>query len=63
MCRLLLYGIGIAWLLLLPMDDISGRVYIDENALMPGYAAQQYNGDHKVVQLVEQLKQVTWSVL
>ena len=60
--RLLLYGIGIVWLLLLPLDDISGRVYTDENALMPGYTAQQYNGDHKVVQLTEQLNQVAWSV-
>lgn len=60
--RLLLYGIGIAWLLMLPVDDVNGTMYIDENALMPGYAADLYDGDQKVIQLSEQLNHVAWLV-
>ena len=63
MHRFLLYCVGIGWLLLLPMDDISGKVYTDENALLPGYASDHYSGDRKVIQLAEQLNQVTWSVV
>lgn len=57
-----MYIVGIGWLFLLPTDDINGGVYIDENALMPGYASVGYDGDWKVMQLAEELKQVTWSV-
>ena len=61
--RLLLYGGGIIWLLLLPVDELNGQIYIDENALMPRYAADMYDGDQKVMQLAGQLNQVSWSVL
>ena len=61
--RLLLYGGGIIWLLLLPTDVISGRIYTDENALLPGTVAREYNGDQKVLQLAEQLDQVAWLVV
>lgn len=63
LCRLLLYGGGIIWLLLLPVDELNGRMYVDENALMPGYADNMYDGDQKVMQLAGQLNQVSWSVL
>lgn len=62
MCRLLLYVIGIVWLFLLPTDNINGVVYVDENALMPTYASDQYDDDRRVMQLAEQLNHVTWLV-
>lgn len=46
------------WLLLLPVDELNGQIYIDENALMPKYAANMYDGNQKVIQLAEQLNQV-----
>ena len=51
------------WLLLLPVDELNGQIYIDENALMPKYAANLYDGNQKVIQLAEQLNQVPWLVV
>lgn len=50
------------WLLLLPVDELNGQIYIDENALMPKYAENLYDGNQKVIQLAEQLNQVPWLV-
>jgi len=50
-------------LFLLPTDNVSGIVYVDENALMPGYASDHYDSDRRVVQLAEQLNHLTWSVI
>ena len=60
--RLLLYGGGMVWLLLLPVDELNGQIYIDENALMPKYAANLYDRN-QVIQLAEQLNQVPWLVV
>ena len=36
--------IGIAWLLLLPLDDYCRKTYISENALLPGQVHTYFGG-------------------
>ncbi|KAL1306028.1 hypothetical protein AAFC00_004156 [Neodothiora populina] len=41
--------IGVAWLLLLPLDDYSRRTYVSENAILPGQVHTYYGGsEHNV---------------
>ncbi|KJZ76187.1 hypothetical protein HIM_04269 [Hirsutella minnesotensis 3608] len=44
---LLCIAIGIAWLLLLPLDDHSRRTYISENALLPGQVHTYFGGSEQ----------------
>ncbi|CAI7607594.1 unnamed protein product [Penicillium pancosmium] len=39
--------IGVAWLLLLPLDDNSRRTYISENALLPGQVHAYFTGSEQ----------------
>lgn len=41
--------VGIAWLLILPLDDYSRRTYVSENALLPGQVHTYFTGsEHNV---------------
>jgi glycosylphosphatidylinositol transamidase len=41
--------IGIAWLLILPLDEYSRRTYVSENALLPGQVHTYFTGsEHDV---------------
>ncbi|RDL30439.1 Gaa1-domain-containing protein [Venustampulla echinocandica] len=46
---LLCVVIGIAWLLLLPLDDYSRKTYISENALLPGQVHTYFAGSDQNV--------------
>lgn len=39
--------VGVAWLLLLPLDDNSRRTYISENALLPGQVHAYFAGSEQ----------------
>ncbi|KAJ5082902.1 hypothetical protein N7532_011945 [Penicillium argentinense] len=39
--------VGVAWLLLLPLDDNSRRTYISENALLPGQVHAYFTGSEQ----------------
>lgn len=41
--------VGVAWLLLLPLDDYSRRTYISENALLPGQVHTYFGGSEQSV--------------
>lgn len=41
--------IGIAWLLLLPLDNYSRKTYISENALLPGQVHTYFAGSDQNV--------------
>ena len=41
--------VGIAWLLLLPLNEYSRRTYISENALLPGQVHTYYYGSEQNV--------------
>jgi GPI-anchor transamidase subunit GAA1 len=41
--------VGVAWLLLLPLDDYSRRTYISENALLPGQVHTYFGGSEQDV--------------
>jgi GPI-anchor transamidase subunit GAA1 len=41
--------IGVAWLLLLPLDSYSRRTYISENALLPGQVHTYFGGSDQNV--------------
>lgn len=41
--------IGIAWLLLLPLDEYSRSTYISENALLPGQVHTYFYGSEQNV--------------
>jgi glycosylphosphatidylinositol transamidase len=36
--------VGVAWLLLLPLQDYSRRTYVSENALLPGQVHTYFAG-------------------
>lgn len=38
---------GVAWLLLLPLDEYSRRTYISENALLPGQVHAYFSGSEQ----------------
>jgi glycosylphosphatidylinositol transamidase len=40
---------GIAWLLLLPLDEYSRRTYISENALLPGQVHAYFGGSEQQI--------------
>jgi glycosylphosphatidylinositol transamidase len=41
--------VGIAWLLVLPLDEYSRRTYVSENALLPGQVHTYFQGsEHDV---------------
>lgn len=41
--------VGIAWLLILPLDEYSRRTYVSENALLPGQVHTYFTGsEHDV---------------
>lgn len=41
--------IGVAWLLLLPLDEYSRRTYVSENAILPGQVHTYFGGsEHNV---------------
>ncbi|KAL5598503.1 hypothetical protein BROUX41_003560 [Berkeleyomyces rouxiae] len=42
-------AVGVAWLLLLPLDDYSRRTYISENALLPGQVHTYFSGSDQHV--------------
>ncbi|KAK5625500.1 hypothetical protein RRF57_001216 [Xylaria bambusicola] len=46
---LLCIVVGVAWLLLLPLDDYSRRTYISENALLPGQVHTYFGGSDQNV--------------
>lgn len=41
--------IGVAWLLLLPLDNYSRKTYISENALLPGQVHTYFAGSDQNV--------------
>ncbi|KAL7273916.1 Glycosyl phosphatidyl inositol protein transamidase complex subunit [Rhizina undulata] len=41
--------VGVAWLLLLPLDDYSRKTYISENALLPGQVHTYFGGSEQNV--------------
>jgi len=41
--------IGVAWLLVLPLDNYSRRTYISENALLPGQVHTYFAGSDQNV--------------
>jgi glycosylphosphatidylinositol transamidase len=41
--------VGVAWLLLLPLDEYSRRTYISENALLPGQVHTYFAGSDQNV--------------
>jgi len=41
--------VGVAWLLLLPLDSYSRRTYISENALLPGQVHTYFGGSEQNV--------------
>ncbi|KAH9904566.1 Gaa1-like protein [Xylariomycetidae sp. FL2044] len=41
--------VGVAWLLMLPLDDYSRRTYISENALLPGQVHTYFGGSDQNV--------------
>jgi GPI-anchor transamidase subunit GAA1 len=46
---LLFIVVGVAWLLLLPLDSYSRRTYISENALLPGQVHTYFSGSDQNV--------------
>lgn len=55
--------VGVAWLLLLPLDEYSRRTYVSENAILPGQVHTYFGGSehdifrayrHEVAGLTEQ---------
>ncbi|RYC64544.1 hypothetical protein CHU98_g1688 [Xylaria longipes] len=46
---LLCIVVGVVWLLLLPLDELSRRTYISENALLPGQVNTYFGGSDKNV--------------
>ncbi|CAJ2508826.1 Uu.00g138520.m01.CDS01 [Anthostomella pinea] len=46
---LLCIVVGVAWLLMLPLDDYSRRTYISENALLPGQVHTYFGGSDQNV--------------
>lgn len=41
--------VGIAWLLVLPLDEYSRKTYVSENALLPGQVHTYFTGsEHNV---------------
>lgn len=46
---LLLVVVGVAWLLLLPLDAYSRKTYISENALLPGQVHTYFSGSDQNV--------------
>ncbi|KAH8163237.1 hypothetical protein CIB48_g5011 [Xylaria polymorpha] len=46
---LLCIVVGVVWLLLLPLDDLSRRTYISENALLPGQVNTYFGGSDRNV--------------
>lgn len=47
--------VGIAWLLLLPLDNYCRRTYISENALLPGQVHTYFGGsEHHVLRAYRQ---------
>merc|ERR1712230_331503 len=41
--------VGVAWLLVLPLDDYSRKTYISENALLPGQVHTYFGGSEQTV--------------
>jgi GPI-anchor transamidase subunit GAA1 len=41
--------VGVAWLLLLPLDEYSRQTYISENALLPGQVHTYFGGSEQNV--------------
>lgn len=41
--------VGIAWLLVLPLDEYSRKTYISENALLPGQVHTYFGGSEHTV--------------
>lgn len=41
--------VGVAWLLVLPLDDYSRKTYISENALLPGQVHTYFAGSDQNV--------------
>ena len=47
--------VGIAWLLVLPLDDYSRKTYVSENALLPGQVHTYFGGsEHNVFRAYRQ---------
>ncbi|KAG9810630.1 Glycosylphosphatidylinositol:protein transamidase, GAA1 component, partial [Aureobasidium melanogenum] len=52
---LLCIVIGVAWLLLLPLDEYSRRTYVSENAILPGQVHTYFGGsEHNVFRAYRQ---------
>ncbi|OLL22817.1 GPI transamidase component GAA1 [Neolecta irregularis DAH-3] len=47
--RILLVLLGVGWLLLLPLEKVNQRTYIDENALLPGQVHTYFGGSEELV--------------
>lgn len=60
---LLFIVVGIAWLLVLPLDDYSRRTYISENAILPGQVHAYFGGsEHNVFRAYRQEVYHTWQL-
>jgi glycosylphosphatidylinositol transamidase len=51
----LLILVGVAWLLVLPLDEYSRHTYVSENALLPGQVHTYFTGsEHEVFRAYRQ---------
>ena len=59
--RLFVYIVGLLGFLALPHEDISPTNYVDENALMPGYATNSFSLEEasEAILLSQRLKNAT----
>ncbi|RDD40080.1 Glycosylphosphatidylinositol anchor attachment 1 protein [Trichoplax sp. H2] len=56
---ILLYVIGIIWLLALALDDFNDRCYISENALMPAMTHTHYTNARDVTSMTSELTEMS----
>lgn len=52
--RFLIYVFGILVFIALAHDSLSARLYVDENALMPGIASENFRGGSEAQTLASQ---------
>jgi glycosylphosphatidylinositol transamidase len=51
--------IGVALFIALAHDSLNARLYVDENALMPGIASENFRGGNEAAKLAEEWERLT----
>jgi hypothetical protein len=57
--RILTLMIGVALFIALAHDSLNARLYVDENALMPGIASENFRGGNEAAKLAEEWERLT----